>query len=63
MTKLKPCPFCGEKARLRKDSKGYKEFQLGCFNDYCSIQPQTEWRTFKEDDIFGWNKRDEVSND
>ena len=63
MTKLKPCLFCGEKARLRKDSKSDKEFQLGCFNDYCLIQPQTGWRTFKEDAILAWNKREATSND
>lgn len=49
---LKPCPFCGGKARLVKDVVAYKVF---CIRLNCDAQ--YGWCATKEAAIQGWNRR------
>ena len=53
--KLKPCPFCGWRAFVRKDKNGY--YQVYCGLEDCSINPQTKWFNRKEYAIEMWNRR------
>ena len=49
---LKPCPFCGGKARLVKDGEAYKVY---CISHACDAQ--YGWCATKEKAIQGWNRR------
>lgn len=51
--KLKPCPFCGEKARL-KESYGY---YVQCDNGKCTVSPATNVYVIKDRAIMAWNQR------
>lgn len=51
--KLKPCPFCGEKARV-KESYGY---YVQCDNGKCAVSPATNVYVIKDRAIMAWNQR------
>ena len=51
---LKPCPFCGRKAILRRDSHGC---YIGCENGMCSVLPTTWYYETEEEAITAWNRR------
>ena len=51
---LKPCPFCGRKAILRRDSHGC---YIGCENGMCSVLPTTWYYDTEEEAIEAWNRR------
>lgn len=51
---LKPCPFCGGRAILRRDSSGC---YVKCNNGMCKVM-STTWYYDKEDEaITAWNRR------
>ena len=57
--KLKPCPFCGEKAELQKYFDTYEElaFYVVCSGEFCDVSPVTaDFKTEKES-IEAWNHR------
>lgn len=55
--KLKSCPFCGGKARVRSHTTG---FSCGCDNDSdCLIQPEAGDCQTREAAIRYWNTRSE----
>ena len=51
---LKPCPFCGGKAKIIKDP-----IKIGCTNNNCMICVQTIPNLQLEDAIEAWNRRAE----
>ena len=58
---LKPCPFCGSKARMwpsqtKSDSEGSYEI-IGCSNIDCLIEPTTEEYLPYAEAIAAWNTR------
>ena len=56
--KLKPCPFCGEKAELYGKCGRWKNYNVGCCNGKCFMQPRTDfYGDNKEEAIEAWNKR------
>ena len=63
---LKPCPFCGEKPKVKEWLDAYGEqaipasikYQIACpFKTTCPVQPMTEWREKKQDCVKEWNTR------
>ncbi|HLD91406.1 MAG TPA: Lar family restriction alleviation protein [Patescibacteria group bacterium] len=52
--KIKPCPFCKERATLIKDGMWYK---INCDNIRCYINPFTHWGRIKASVIERWNIR------
>jgi Lar family restriction alleviation protein len=53
---LKPCPFCGVEASEFKDRGHSTAYNVGCFNGYCTIEPNT-WAGTKAEAIAAWNTR------
>jgi len=49
---LKPCPFCGGKAKIIKDP-----IKIGCTNNNCMICVHTIPNLQLEDAIEAWNRR------
>ena len=64
--KLKPCPFCGSKAR-RQGKRSYKgkrietQYRVICSNLKCRIFPVTHWRDTAQEAYDDWNRR--IDND
>lgn len=62
--KLKPCPFCGEPARIRSEActGGGVVFYAECGNRLCSVHP---WVSATTPVVAAeiWNRRAEVTND
>ena len=56
MAELKPCPFCGGKAKLL--SRGGLHYVV-CWEKACRITPRTTWHNTKEKAIEAWNRRAE----
>lgn len=62
---LKPCPFCGNKAKhiiktVNFDSFGNREFYLGikCINKHCRVMPRVNAiNEGREECINAWNTR------
>lgn len=50
---LRPCPFCGGKAKLVGD--GRNGFKVWCLSNFCDAQ--VGWCAVKEDAIRNWNRR------
>lgn len=61
--KLKPCPFCGKKAKIKRDydfySHEYSHYVI-CWNKLCSVSLYTKNYPTKSDAIAAWNARAEV---
>ena len=54
MEQLKPCPFCGSKARVNIFGN---EYQISCDNCCCDVLPNT-WLYFTEEEVIeAWNTR------
>lgn len=54
MNELKPCPFCGGKARLTYNTYGSHYVQ--CDNVSCDVKPVTWIYTTEEEAVEAWNK-------
>lgn len=54
MIELKPCPFCGGKARFLNWKSAWA---VECCNDYCCVLPETEICDTKEAAVEIWNRR------
>lgn len=52
---LKPCPFCGGKAKLTHDTDGMEIFFIEC--DQCQVCPKTGDFTELKQAIKAWNRR------
>lgn len=69
MTKLKPCPFCGEEAFLTTDDSSETGwwFTVDCSNNKCLMSSRsvwgdgscvsTGWRRTEREAIEAWNRR------
>lgn len=57
--KLKPCPFCGEKATLQRYFDAYEEiaFYVTCSGEFCEVSPITNDFKTEQEAIEVWNKR------
>lgn len=57
--KLKPCPFCGEKAVLQRYFDSYEEiaFYVTCSGEFCEVSPITNDFKTEQEAIDAWNKR------
>lgn len=40
---LRPCPFCGGKARVEQAPWLDESVRIACGNDACAVQPRTEY--------------------
>jgi len=50
---LKPCPFCGGKAKL----KGVEDHWVRCKGDNCLVYPETACYDTAREAIAAWNRR------
>ena len=58
MTKLKPCPFCGGNAVIRKNEERVKPFMVRCGNMGCGLlMVMTDYFATEEEAIEVWNRR------
>lgn len=68
MEKLKPCPFCGGKARIRDlydvvdwtdddEPITKRRFVCECSDDKCLVSPVTDSFDTEEDAIEAWSRR------
>jgi hypothetical protein len=65
MEKIKPCPFCGCKGRLRREKFSYYcawgnsmfEYSVGCEAKKCEVSPSTHWNESKQEVVKMWNTR------
>lgn len=59
--KLKPCPFCGGKAKLRETTYGNNcdAYVVWCGNRDCEVSPTTKYRRWRKEAIEAWNRRAE----
>ena len=57
--KLKPCPFCGEEAILKRYFDSYEEiaFYVACSGEFCEVSPITNDFRTEQEAIEAWNKR------
>ena len=64
MAELKPCPFCGGKAKLRETTYGdnIDAYVVYCTNRECEVWPSTRYRRFRSEAIEAWNRRAEDGN-
>ena len=58
MTKLKPCPFCGEHPQTEevKSFEGIPSYEIWCGNEECRVAVDVIEKT-KEKAYAAWNKR------
>lgn len=57
---LKPCPFCGQAARLKKifdHNRGMFLYVVSCDNSLCLMAPETTCTFTQEECIEYWNTR------
>lgn len=63
MEELKPCPFCGSKAILRKVATGRNrsgyEYYVRCYNLNCTVYVHTFYRDTEDEAVENWNRRAE----
>lgn len=52
---LKPCPFCGGKAEIRRDHELERMYVVVCTN--CPTDVGRMWFWKKQDAINAWNRR------
>lgn len=61
MPELKPCPFCGGKAKIHKSAKstvkGGLWYFVNCQGHKCKVYPQTYTYSKKSYAINAWNRR------
>ncbi len=59
MTDLRPCPFCGGKAKLHTFKLSIKgnHYYVECDNDDCPVCPGTANKYTEEEAITVWNTR------
>ena len=62
MENLKPCPFCGELPEIDQGEYTYKVkdriyWAVGCMNDDCEVDVETDNFDTKEEAIKVWNTR------
>ena len=57
MSKLKPCPFCGGKARLGQAGFNYDLYYVECTNPECDAMPTLRYQPLKRYAIDAWNNR------
>lgn len=57
--KLKPCPFCGGKAKLRKNEffRVADWWYVACDNPHCGAYVETVVRPTQQDVVEIWNAR------
>ena len=55
MAELKPCPFCGGEASIRKIDNVW--YVVGC--DDCSCDVGRHWFYTREEVVEAWNRREE----
>lgn len=54
--RLKPCPFCGSKPKLRVTrSINFDTYIVNCRK--CEVKPSTAWHTNIKYAVKAWNKR------
>jgi hypothetical protein len=51
---LKPCPFCGAKPHVRRNSG---LFSVICNDFLCPVRPNMRWLNTLKDAIAAWNTR------
>ena len=54
---LKPCPFCGGKAILKKPGRRSLSYWAKCAGEKCQVHPQTDYKYTPEEAIEAWNRR------
>lgn len=54
LPKVKPCPFCGEAPEVLPARAGFSAM-VACYNDNCSVQPETYDNADVEEAIRHWN--------
>lgn len=54
---LIPCPFCGEKPKLKENILWRQNYFVRCTNDFCLVEPCTKLYPKKEQAIEAWNRR------
>ena len=54
---LKPCPFCGEEAIIKKTRDAYS---VCCIGSKCKVAAFTDWFATKEEAAAAWNRRAEI---
>lgn len=54
LTKLEPCPFCGDGPKL---TVGYDGPRVSCENRKCVIAPSTDNYADEVDAVAAWNRR------
>lgn len=59
--KPKPCPFCGENAKIVSPSK--KLVKVICDNDECPLFVETQWFESKRNAVRAWNHRSKKGDD
>ena len=55
--KLKPCPFCGEKPKLKEHILYKHNYIVHCTNDFCLVEPCTKLYPKEKQAIEAWNRR------
>ena len=55
--KLKPCPFCGSRAKIHKRSDGYYYVDCSLDNGFCHVIPRTWIYDTPEEAAEAWNRR------
>ena len=56
MTELKPCPFCGNSAKLKSEKSGfYTGYYVECTSSLCMVRTSS-WGV-RDTAIFKWNYR------
>jgi hypothetical protein len=74
MERLKPCPFCGSKPKIIKNTKlitigncnpkdKYITFSVACRVKKCFINPEPGYFDFKDEAIMHWNNRSHYTED
>lgn len=53
---LKPCPFCGHEAISYQSGWGNSDYDVGCFNGECPVEPSA-WAESEEEAVTKWNTR------
>lgn len=55
--KIKPCPFCGGEAKVRRVGRWKQRFSVFCSRCYKTTIPGKSWKLTKQGAIREWNSR------